>query len=346
MHFSATFLVTAFLVLQVFAGSSLLVNDAKSLSEIKDEYIVTFKSNNRPSFITHNNTDVIYHYNIINGVAGKFTAKQIKELQASPDVERIYEDHDGIATINSAPSNDTSIQRNATWGLACLSSKTPLTYKNVIATNFTFYYYALAGYKVDIYVVDSGININHTDFDGRARWGKTFGGYPDIDDHGHGTHCAGLAAGKTYGVARKAEIIAVKTGGCDLKKVKISDTISGLEWVHEQIKASSHHSVVLLNIGVNGTSQVYDDAVISLTNDDIPVAAGNMAKPASYFSPGHLPSTITVASSTISDQEASSSNFGDAIDIFAPGQDIVSTGIGSTTATKVDSGTSMVFTTF
>ncbi|KAG6859982.1 hypothetical protein C0995_000966 [Termitomyces sp. Mi166 len=261
MHFSTTFLITISLILQAFAGSSLLVNDVKSPSKIKGEYILTFKSKNRPSFITHNNTNVIYHYNIINGVAGRFTAKQINELQASPHVERIYEDHEGIATTNNASSKDTSIQRNATWGLARLSSKTQLTYNNAT------------------------------------------------------------------------------------KKIKLRDVIAGLEWAHKQIKASGRRSVVLLNIIFNRIVPIYDDV---LTDDDIPVvvAAGNMANKTSYFSPACVPSAITVAASNISDQQASLSNYGDAVDIFAPGEDIVSTGIASTTATTIYTGTSMVFTTF
>ena len=61
-----------------------------------------------------------------------------------------------------------------------------------------------------LYPTDTGIFIQHPAFEGRASWGKTFGGYPDADGNGHGTHCAGTAVSTPYGVAKAAHVIAVK----------------------------------------------------------------------------------------------------------------------------------------
>ena len=61
-----------------------------------------------------------------------------------------------------------------------------------------------------LYSTDSGIDIHHPAFDGRASWGKTFGGYEDKDLEGHGTHCAGTAISGPYGVAKASKVIAVK----------------------------------------------------------------------------------------------------------------------------------------
>ncbi|KAG6901446.1 hypothetical protein C0995_011780 [Termitomyces sp. Mi166 len=358
MHLSTTLFVTITSVLLAFARSNSLINDVESPGKPKGEYIITFKSNNRPSCITHN-PNVIYHYTIINGVAGRFTDDEIKELQASPDVEGVYEDHDDMISVNTHSEQDdpantysdkdkpvnTGIQRNATWGLARLSSKNKLTYTNITATNFTFYYNPIAGFNVDIYVVDSGVNINHTDFGGRAQWGTTFGAYPDRDDNGHGTMCAGLAAGTTYGVAKLANIIAVKVIGYNITKSRLRDIVYGLEWVQQQTRITDHPSVVNLSIGSKITYWPLDLAVINkfqLVNENIPVvvAAGNEAEDARQYSPAGLPEAITVAASNITDQETWWSNYGPAVDIFAGGENIVSTQTNSTTATTIDSGTS------
>ena len=65
---------------------------------------------------------------------------------------------------------------------------------------------------VDVYVVDTGIYIKHSEFEGRARWGTTIPKKDfDVDANGYGTHCAGIIAGKTFGVAKRANLIAVKS---------------------------------------------------------------------------------------------------------------------------------------
>jgi len=63
------------------------------------------------------------------------------------------------------------------------------------------------GRGVDVYILDSGIRYSHQVFGGRASFGgyDEFGGQGD-DDHGHGTHCAGLAVGRLTGVAWGARV--------------------------------------------------------------------------------------------------------------------------------------------
>ncbi|KAG6888230.1 hypothetical protein C0995_009607 [Termitomyces sp. Mi166 len=171
-----------------------MVDVTKYAGETNGGYIVMFKSKDAASSFANGNNMVTYCYEIIDACAGKFTDQCIQELQANPNVKGIYED--GIGSASELPGSNPIV------GLA-----------NIVlsrATNFPFYYDSQAGQSSDIYVIDTGVYLNHTDFGGRARWGATFAGKPNVDENGHGTFCAGLTAGATYGVAKKANIIAVK----------------------------------------------------------------------------------------------------------------------------------------
>jgi hypothetical protein len=62
-----------------------------------------------------------------------------------------------------------------------------------------------------VYVIDTGIAINHPEFEGRATFAANFAGDgTNTDDNGHGTHCAGTVGSKTYGVAKNTKLFAVK----------------------------------------------------------------------------------------------------------------------------------------
>jgi subtilisin family serine protease len=97
-------------------------------------------------------------------------------------------------------------QPDATWGLGSISHRVP---------GYTDYAYdSSAGEGTYAYVLDTGINSEHVEFEGRASFGfNAVGDNKDTDGNGHGTHCAGTIASRAYGVAKKAQIIDIKVLG-------------------------------------------------------------------------------------------------------------------------------------
>lgn len=232
-------------------------------------------------------------------------------------------------------------QMDAPWGLSRLSQRErPSIFGEYL-------YPKSAGSGIDVYIVDTGINITHEEFEGRAIWGKTIPLFDeDIDGNGHGTHVAGTIGGKTYGVAKQANLIAVKvlrTNGFGTN----SDVIKGIEWVTKTHKRKSRidksrKSVANMSLG-GGRSISLERAVNRAVAAGVhfAVAAGNDNEDACNYSPAAATGPVTVGASTRLDDMAFFSNHGTCVDIFAPGLDIKSAWIGSDTAVNTISGTSM-----
>jgi cerevisin len=211
------------------------------------------------------------------------------------------------------------------------------------------------GTGVTAYVIDTGINIKHVDFEGRAIWGATIpDGDPDVDGNGHGTHCAGTIAGKRFGVAKNATVVAVKVLRSNGSGT-LSDVAKGVEWVVEQHKekelqaiASGHSKSKVksvANMSLGGGKSVFLDKVVDAAVDAgvfFAVAAGNSGDDACDYSPAASVNAITVGATTSADSMAYFSNHGECNDIYAPGYMILSAWTGSPDATATISGTSMV----
>ncbi|KAJ5775301.1 uncharacterized protein N7511_000312 [Penicillium nucicola] len=275
----------------------------------------------------------------LTGYAGHFHEDVIEQVRRHPDVEYIEKDSE-VRTMDGPQT-----EKNAPWGLARISHRESLSFGT-----FNKYLYAEDGGEgVDAYVIDTGTNVDHTDFEGRANWGKTVPqGDADEDGNGHGTHCSGTIAGKKYGVAKKANVYAVKVLRSN-GSGSMSDVVKGVEWAAEaHIKKSKagdkkfKGSVANMSLG-GGSSRTLDLAVNAAVDAGIhfAVAAGNDNADACNYSPAAAEKAVTVGASTLADERAYFSNYGKCTDIFAPGLNILSTWIGSKYATNTISGTSM-----
>ncbi|WYZ45727.1 hypothetical protein EsH8_VIII_001043 [Colletotrichum jinshuiense] len=268
-----------------------------------------------------------YKIGKFNGYSGHFDDVTIEELRNNSDVVEIEPEQ--IYTLEAFTT-----QTGATWGLGSISSRQP--------GSTTYRYDDSAGEGSYAYVVDSGININHNEFEGRAEQGYNAAGGEFDDTFGHGTHVAGTIGGKTYGVAKKATLVDVKVfiG----RQSTTSIILDGYQWAVEDIVAKGRASRSVINMSLGGgASTAFNNAVAGAFEDGIlsVVASGNENLPASTRSPASAPDALTVGAIDSAWDEPSYSNYGDAVDILAPGSDVLSAWIGSNSATYTTTGTSM-----
>ncbi|RMD42830.1 hypothetical protein DV735_g2265, partial [Chaetothyriales sp. CBS 134920] len=299
----------------------------------------------------------VYSMPGLKGYSGHFDEDVIEKVRQHPDVAYIEKDSEvriqpailDTTQLGSLKSGSPELEKNAPWGLARISHRDTLGF----GTFNKYLYTQDGGEGVDAYVIDTGTNIKHVDFEGRAHWGKTIpAGDEDADGNGHGTHCSGTVAGKKFGVAKKANVYAVKVLRSNGSGT-MSDVVKGVEWAAtahaESVKAAKagkkkgfKGSVANMSLG-GGKSTTLDLAVNAAVNAGIhfAVAAGNDNADSCNYSPAAAKNPVTVGASTLADERAYFSNYGTCNDIFAPGLNILSTWIGSEYATNVISGTSM-----
>nr|WSW47569.1 S8 family peptidase [Streptomyces sp. NBC_01001] len=219
------------------------------------------------------------------------------------------------------------------------------------------------GSGVHVYVIDTGLEVKHAEFGGRAALGADFVGDPDAGDCfdggglGHGTFVAGIIGAATYGVAPKAGIVRVQGIACEegsgphTKDVSPSagtapedSVVKAVEWVtaHAQRPA-----VVNMSLNLKNRSTAVDTAVQHMVEAGITtvVAAGNFNDDACGHSPAGAHGAIVVAAATADDRhwtdgDGFGSGYGRCVDLYAPAEKITSALAGGSTATSDDAATS------
>ncbi|KAK0750708.1 peptidase S8/S53 domain-containing protein [Schizothecium vesticola] len=271
----------------------------------------------------------VYRSKKFKGFSADLNSAGVKAVQALPEVE--YIEQNAIFSIN-----DVVTQTDVPWGLARISSRTK------DAT--TYSYDSSAGAGTCSYVIDTGIYVQHTQFEGRATFLANFAGDNRLEDgNGHGTHVAGTIGGKDYGVAKKTQLFAVKvlnSGGSGTT----AGVIAGIDFVTTDAPNRSCPNGTVANMSLGGgKSASINAAAAALVKSGVflAVAAGNSDDDSSFYSPASEATACTVGATDVADARAWFSNYGTLVDVFAPGVDVLSTWIGGVNETNIISGTSM-----
>lgn len=201
-------------------------------------------------------------------------------------------------------------------------------------------FHLLSGAGVRVYVLDSGIRTSHVDFGGRAvpAYGAVNDGWGANDCNGHGTHVAGIIAGTEHGVAKGARVHSVRVLNCQ-NGGTWDDFIEGVQWI-----TANHVHPALVNASISGPGHSSADKAVQDSIDHgllYVIASGNDRIDACTVTPARVGAALTVAGTGESDSVYYWSNQGSCVDLFAPGENIVSLGHANDQATTVKTGTSM-----
>ncbi len=326
----------------------------ESANIIPNQYIIYLQDNKEESNsidpvefynseLKDTGTELLYvYYDVVKGLAIKIpNEKVLEQLKNNPLVSYMGNDRKISAFIDTHTENQiipASVDR--------VEDGESL---NNINPNFV---------DADIAILDTGIDLDHPDLNVFHERSFIPGTINADDDHGHGTHLAGVAAAKDnsfgmVGIAPGARLWAIKvleSSGMG----EISTLIKGLDYITQH---QNEVDVAVLSLGCECESGALNIAINNSIKAGITivVAAGNEGKDAGTFTPANNPEVITVSAIADTDGKcggngpptpygaddmlASFSNYGNVVDISAPGVDIYST-FKSNSYTKL-TGTSM-----
>ncbi|WP_019632169.1 S8 family peptidase [Actinomadura atramentaria] len=291
---------------------------------VPGQYIVTMRGGASPKTAAArvSATGTRHLGGVLNGFVAKLNARQLDKLRHDSSVAAIEQDQ--LVHI------DTTQKAPLPWGLDRIDQRSKKRDKK--------YTYKSTGSGVNAYVIDTGIDVKHKDFGGRASIAWTASRFygDGADCNGHGTHVAGILGSKTYGVAKGVKLKALRVLDCDGEGY-MSDIVEAANWLKTN---AAKPAVANLSLG-GAKSTAVNTALENLSKSKVfvTVAAGNDGKDACKYSPASAGWVMAVGATTIYDNRAAFSNYGKCVDINAPGYGITSTWPGNRQA--AESGTSM-----
>lgn len=324
-----------------------------SAEKIPNRYIVAFKDGvGQPGKVANEQAQrhglqLKFRYqHAIKGYAAVFPNDQALQ-RVRTDARVAYVEQDRVVTIakprsakpGKGGSTPTPARQTVPWGIDRIDAHTSSTLAGDGTGSVT---------NVNAYIIDTGVDPSHPDLNlSDDVKNVNLAGGQNKDCNGHGTHVAGTVAAKdntqdVVGVAPDAPITGVKVfGGCGTSGNE-SAVIAGVDWVTANAQKPA---IANMSLGFStSTDTPLDEAVKNSADSGIfySIAAHNYETDACTFSParaGTHPGVMTVAATDMDDKEASFSNYGSCVDIWAPGVDIPSTKLRGGTTTM--SGTSM-----
>ncbi|SCU87867.1 LAMI_0D07800g1_1 [Lachancea mirantina] len=264
-------------------------------------------------------------FNVFDGPERSFRHKSSRRR---PHSNRMGGDEIDWDDDDDPSEDDLVVQKDAPRHLARISRRAQLPYNSEPGWSESFNYYydeEFDGSSVNVYIIDTGIFKEHKQFRGRAKFGADFVGEGPGDLNGHGTHVAGLVGSRTFGVAKNSKLFEVKALNSK-GQGNLTSVISAIEFSVNHCRKSKHGCVANLSLG-SFRNNVLNQAVEAALEAGlvIVVAAGNSNANACWSSPASSQAAITVgAFDDRTDTIARFSNWGNCVDIFAPGVKVVS----------------------
>lgn len=325
---------------------------------MKNDYIVTScKGVNQDKFVTmlqKHKVDIHINYNGLERCYYiSMMASKVPDLLAEPDVFHIAPAH---VEVKLMETQDIVIDRNGfggNWGLTRICEQDNWS-DATWYPNRGQYTYFRTGENVDVYVVDTGCRVTHSDLRGRVTVVYDHFRNPNdrlygVDEQGHGTHVSSTIAGTKYGVAKKVHIKIARvfqTGGTTLSAI-VAGIDACLRDHREKIKSGINRPSVM-NLSLGGPPHHTEEQIINDCIEEgiiIVAAAGNDGKDLAELGydvmPAEISRAITVGAVDIRDRLAIFSNYGEVVDVFAPGVYITAAHFQNDTGELMLSGTSM-----